>query len=172
MANEKVNPANAPEKSLPSRERIPMALPQTKLAVPEIPGYHLHWMRGDAQRIAQALKAGYEFVEEGEVEVVNSGLADDARKNGNSDMGTRISALAGADAGQDGQPQRLYLMKLREEWWQADQQALEDRNEQIAKAIRGGRDVGQNPDGGELRYIPEGHQKGMADIFTRKTRRT
>ena len=29
--------------------------------LPEIPGYHLHWMRGTPSRISQALRAGYEW---------------------------------------------------------------------------------------------------------------
>ena len=171
--NEKIsNPANAVEKAVPERTRIPMSLPQQKLAVPDIPGYHLHWMLGTPSRIAQAQRAGYEFVDEGEVDVANTGLADSATRSGNTDMGSRVSVVAGGDMGQDGQEQRLYLMKIRLEWWEADQKVLEDRNEQIAASIRGGQDLAANPDGNENRYIPDAHKKGVAELFTRKTRRT
>ena len=59
------------------RQRIPMSLPMQKLAVPELEGYHLHWMLGTTTRINQALRAGYEFVDPSEVDVVNTGLADE-----------------------------------------------------------------------------------------------
>lgn len=167
--SKKVNPANGPEKA--DRARVPMSLPQLKLSVPDIPGYHLHWMAGNPARIAQATKAGYEFVEPEEVDVVNSGLANGAATSGNTDMGSRVSVVAGGDTGSDGQEQRLYLMKLKQEWWEADQLALEDRNEQTAASLRGGRDLADNPNGSDNRYIPEAHRKGVADLFTRKSRR-
>ncbi len=169
MSQTPVNPANVPQKAKVERDRIPMSLPQQKLAVPEIPGYHSHWMRGTPSRIGQALRAGYEFVEEGEVEVIGHGVAD--IKSGNTDMGTRISVSAGQTLGADGQEERLYLMKIKKEWWEADQKALEDRNEQIAATLRGGQvSAGANGDSSN-RYIPDVHLKGVAELFTRKTRR-
>lgn len=164
----KVNPANAPAKAAPERERVPMSLPLQKLAVPELPGYHLHWMLGTSQRIGQALRAGYEFVDPSEVDVINHGLADDASRSGNTDMGSRVSISAGADLGEDNQTQRLYLMKIKEEWWQEDQRKLEERNEQIAATIRGGGNVGANPHGTEQTYIPKGHQSAVRNIFIPK----
>lgn len=163
------NPANSPETA--DRGRIPMSLPQQKLQVPDIPGYHLHWMIGTQARIAQAIKAGYEFVDPEEVNVVNTGLADSASASGNTDMGSRVSVLAGIGLGTDGTAERLYLMKIKQEWWEADQKLLEDRNEQIAAALRSGRDTGMNPNGSDHRYIPDAHLKGVSDLFTRKPRR-
>lgn len=165
-----VNPANTRDNSLPERTRIPMSVPQQKLAVPEIPGYHLHWFNGNHSRIQQALRAGYEFVDPSEVDVTNTGLADDAGKSGNSDMGSRVSIISGSDTDSDGGVPRLYLMKIRQEFWEEDQKTLEARNEQVAATIRGGGDVGNNPNGGENRYIPESHRKGVADLFTPKRR--
>ena len=154
------------------RERIPMSLPMQKLAVPEMEGYHLHWMLGTQSRLSQALRAGYEFVDETEVDIVGTGLADDLSKSGNTDMGTRISVSAGADVGADGSEQRLYLMKLKIEWWNEDQAKLENRNEQVAAAIRGGQHTGDaNPNGLDNRYIPDAHKKNNANILTPKNRR-
>lgn len=161
------NPANS-EKN--ERTRIPMSIPQQKLAVPDIPGYHLHWFNGNASRIQQALRAGYEFVDPSEVDVTNTGLADDVSKSGNSDMGSRVSIISGNDTDVDGSVPRLYLMKIRQEFWEEDQKTLEDRNEQIAATLRGGGDVAGNPNGGENRYIPEAHRKGVANMFTPKRR--
>lgn len=166
--NQPVNPANKRETKTEARERIPMSLPMQKLSVPDIPGYHLHWMRGDATRINQALRAGYEFVEPEEVSLANFGLADDASQSGNTDMGTRVSI--GSGQREDGTEERLYLMKIKEEWWQEDQKKLEDRNEQIAATLRGGHpDAGQNDD--SQRYVPEAHRKGVANLFMPKNRR-
>jgi hypothetical protein len=164
------NPANALEKTKSDRTRVPMSTAQLKLEVPEIPGFHLHWMMGNPSRIAQAMKAGYTFVDHDEVDVVNTGLADDASKNGNTDMGSRVSVVAGNDTGEDGKEQRLYLMKIPLEFWNEDQGALEAKNEQIAATIRGGGDAGGNPNGTEGRYVPEGNRKGMANLFNPKRR--
>lgn len=169
QANKAVNPANV-KGDRAERTRIPMSLPQQKLAVPDIPGYHLHWMMGSPSRIAQAKKAGYDFVDENEVDVVNSDLGGDASKSGSTDMGTRVSVVAGGTA-ENGSEQRLYLMKIRQEYWEEDQASLEDRNEQIASTLRGGQDIGANPHGADNRYVPEANRKAVANLFTRKTRR-
>ena len=95
-----------------------------------------------------------------------------ASADGNTDMGTRVSIVSGQDVGQDGQANRLYLMKIRQDWWEEDQAKLEDRNEQIATTLRGGADVGNNPNGSENRYVPESHKKNVAELFTRKSRRS
>lgn len=171
MAQEKVNPATKPEKANESRGRVPMSLPVLKLEVPDIPGYHLHWMNGTPSRIGQALKAGYEFVDNDEVDINNFGLADSANKTGNTDLGTRVSVSAGTGLDDFGQEQRLFLMKIRLEYWEADQKALESRNESIAASLRGGTVGAEGPDGGENRYIPEAHRKNVANLFTPKTRR-
>jgi len=173
----KANPATTSAATLAAtrqeRQRIPMSVPNPKLAVPDVPGYHLHWMLGTPSRIAQAMKAGYEFVDPDEVDVVNTGLADDASSSGNTDLGTRVSVVAGSGTDSNGQEERLYLMKIPQEWWETDQKQLEDKNEGIAAAIRGGtagRDG--NPHGSDQVYIPEQHRRTVADIFNRKTRRT
>jgi len=167
-----VNPSTTPrEEKKEERTRIPMSVPQQKLSVPDIPGYHLHWMNGNPSRISQALKAGYEFVDPEEVDVVNSGLADSASAHGSTDLGSRVSLSAGSSLDDNGGEQRLYLMKIRQEWWNDDQRKLEDRNEEIAASLRGGA-INNSADGAEQRYIPDAHRKGVAEIFQRKTRRT
>lgn len=173
MSNKQTNPANNVKQDRSERTRVPMSLPLQKLAVPEIPGYHLHWIMGSPSRIAQAIKGGYEFVNDDEVDVVNTGLANDPRESGNTDMGSRVSVIAGSDTGEDGREQRLYLMKIKEEWWQEDQELLAQRNEQVAAAIRGGRHVGANPHSrgpDDNLYVPEAHQKAVANLFTPKRR--
>ena len=160
---------NKPER-VTARTRVPMSIPAPKLAVPDIPGYHLHWILNDPARINQAMRAGYEFVSEDEVDVANTNLAGDMSTSGNTDMGSRVSVLASGSVGDDGKEQRLYLMKLPQEWWEEDQAKLEAQNENIAASLRGGGDASSNPHGQENRYIPEGTRRAMASMFTPKRR--
>ena len=168
MATPTTNPANPVAKKLSETTRIPMSVPRQKLAVPDIPGYHLHWMRGDQARLQQAIQAGYVFVEDDEVSVVNTNVANDVSSSGNTDMGSRVSIISGSDVDHKGNPSRLYLMKLKQEWWDADQKLLEDRNEQIAATLRGGAITGSNPYGSDNQYIPQSHRNAAANLFTRK----
>ena len=156
-----VNPANAPEKSKPERKRIPMSMPTQRLQAPDIPGYHLHWHVSG--RVQRAIAGGYEFVSPEEIDVVNTGLADDASKSGNTDLGSRVSVSAGETLDEQGNEQRLYLMKIKQEWWDEDQKALAGLNEQIAANIRGG-----SVAPAENAYIPSANIKSVANLFTPK----
>lgn len=170
--SQKENPANVEAAvTVTERTRVPMSLPVQKLAVPDIPGYHLHWILGNPARIQQALRAGYEFVDEAETDITNTGLADDAQSSGNTDLGSRVSVTAGG-SGEDGQGNRLYLMKLKNEWYEADQKAYEAQSEKTAAQLRGGQDMGVNPHGSEQRYIPESARKNVSNLFTPKSRRS
>ena len=142
MSSAKATVADATMKPAPAeRARIPMSVPLARLAVNEIPGYHLHWFNGNPQRISRALQGGYEFVTPDEVQVANRTIGGDTVHDGNSDMGTRVSLPTGDEVGSDGQPVRLYLMKIKEELWLADQQALvgdNSRLEGVRRALLGG----------------------------------
>lgn len=174
----KLNPANAVGKPVEERKRVPMTLPMLKLEVPEIPGYHLHWMRGTPDRIAQAEKAGYEFVDESEVDINNTSLGGDATKSGNTDLGSRVSQIAGEEIGADGQPIRLILMKQKLEWYEEDQKILQRRNDSIADTLLAGMQSGTvgGQDQGEMtadvaqRYVDSKRTK-IPDLFKRKQRR-
>jgi hypothetical protein len=155
------NPSNAPEKKVKDKTRIPMSVPQLRLAVPEIPGYHLHWMLGTPARLAQAQKAGYTFVEDDEADVNNFDLGGDASASGNSDMGSRVSLVAGGDTGADGEATRLYLMKLPESDWESDQAKLAVLNDEVAANLRGDNQI-------EEGYIPNSHKKNVAELFRKK----
>jgi hypothetical protein len=155
------NPANTPGKDEAERKRVPMSVPMRKLEAPEIPGYHCHWMRGTKARIAQAARAGYEFVSEDELAAAGGLNSMDLGGFGiatGSDMGTRVSLVSGEEFGPDGQAERLYLMKLKEGWWRESQAVSEERNEQVAASIRGGRFRAQeDKTPGDLSYGgPEG----------------
>lgn len=124
-----INPANAvtPQR----RARIPMSVPQRKLEVSEIPGYHLHWFRDD--NINRAVQAGYEFVEDKEVHLNQSGVGTSKDITGNSDLGSRVRVVSGTAA--DGNAEHLTLMKIRNEYWEEDRKAIENRNADVMSAI-------------------------------------
>ena len=134
------NPSIEPMKFTEDFERIPMSVPQRKLEVPfEIPGYHLYWMRGTPERIQQAIRGGYEFVDQNEVQLNNNDLGGDAAAGGNTDMGSRVSYVAGqGDVDVTGQPVRLYLMKIRNEWYEEDRKIIAQRNDRTTEQIRSG----------------------------------
>lgn len=164
------NPSNDTKRSVAERQRIPMSTTVQKLFVPDIPGFHLHWFRGTPERIHRAQQAGYQFVEPVEVDLNNLDIGGESAASGNTDLGSRVSVVSGEESARGEGPVRLILMKLPEEFWRADQQAVADHNERIAEAIRGGR-VGAGKAGGEtptdagLRYT-----KQADNLFTKKQR--
>lgn len=159
MEKPETNPANKePEKK---RDRVPMTLPLRKLELPEITGYHLHWMSDRAGRIEQALRAGYEFVTPEDIGALNrTELGSGLKSTGNHDMGTRVSVISGDET--------LYAMKIKEEWFREDQQLLVDRNEAITDTLLRGTVGSENEDaedrrGQKLRY-------GTAQIGNRSSK--
>ena len=158
------NPANEIATKLSNKTRIPMSVPQQRLAAPEIPGYHCHWMRGTPDRLAQAQRAGYTFVSGEEAETNNFDLAGDPEDSGSTDLGSHVSQVAstsGGDLDPDGNAIRMYLMKLPQELWEEDQKLIGDRNDQIAANLRGDNLV-------ENGYIPQSHKKSVAEMFQKK----
>jgi len=159
----KSNPAQTPQVRVTEATRIPMSVPTMKLAVPELPGFFLYWHLGED--IPRALRAGYTFVEDDELEVEQKGVANSAALSGSTDMGSRISIVAGSpDEGQI-EPQRLYLMKLPNAWREQDEAKRAEVNENIARSIRGGTlGADGDPDVGR-RYMKQGQ-----DLFYPKNR--
>ena len=138
MAIEAQSPANAAPR-VTDRTRIPMSTPRQKLSVPEIPGFSLYWMKGTPDRLGQALQSGYEYVDASETALSNHSLGGDARKDGSTDLGSRVSVIAGEDIGVDGQPIRLYLMKIKEEWHQEDLRAQAGASEKLRDQLTAGK---------------------------------
>ncbi len=118
-----------------STTRVPMNSAELKLTAQEIPGYYLYWMKGTPERIQQALSAGYTFVEMNETLTMNSILGSSSADSGNTDLGSRVSRLGGSEVGSDGQPIRLYLMKLPEEYHQEDIKAQDKRSMQLSETL-------------------------------------
>jgi len=161
--NDKVNPANESQVSAVPADYIPMSVPTQRLQVPEKPGYFRYWFRGDAARIQRAQQAGYEFVHQDDVRVNNRDLGGDASNSGNTDLGTRVSVTSGDDIGPDGNPNRLYLMQIPLDLYERGQKYLEERNDQVAMALRSGLLGADGEDVGDkkARYS----KSGVPDLF-------
>ena len=155
------NPANRRAKRVTAATRVPMSAPRQKLEVPAVEGFHLHWFL--ERNVANAQQAGYEFVDQEEVDLNDTNVADAAESDGHTDLGTRVSIIGGVDARD--QPERLYLMKLPTEWWLEDQKRLEERNERIAAALRGGLVGAEKDPDVAKRYLKQGQ-----DLFIPKKR--
>lgn len=165
MATETPNVASKPATLAAERRRIPMSVPVQKLEAPDIPGYHLHWFQGTPERIERALAGGYEFVDEKEAHINNTTLGGTSTRTGNTDMGSRVSVVSGQEIGKDGQPLRLVLMKIRQEWYDEDQKLVEKRNQQVVDTLLGG----MQGDGGDTshRYIDK-TRTTIPDFFKKR----
>ena len=103
--------------------RIPFGVPNTKLGITmSLPGYHLHWVNDTAGRIDEAKLGGYEFVSPSEV--------NDTSKE------SHIKRLVGKR--EDGSGMYAYLMKIRQDWYDEDQRALQSQVDKFDRAIRRG----------------------------------
>jgi hypothetical protein len=127
------NPANRPplHEQIASgrRKRVPVSNGRRKLEVPEIPGFSLYWFL--ERNVQAALEGGYQFVDSQETVLNQHGLANATDTNGNTDLGSRVSiGTTGPDGGE-----RLYLMKIKLEWFNEDQLEIHQRNKAILTSI-------------------------------------
>lgn len=172
------NPGDAGAKSSEDRKRIPLSVPQRKLETPDIPGYYLRWFKGTAQRLAQAERAGFEYVEQDEVQLNDVGLGGDGSKAGSADLGSRVSIVEGGEVDGGGNAIRMYLMKQKLEHHLEDQAISQKRNDSIADTLTagyaqgqvGGRAEGETAQDAGLRYVDKTRSK-IPDLFKRKTGR-
>jgi hypothetical protein len=97
------------------------------------PNFHYRFFKEVGQRIEQALQAGFIFADDDKITV--------GEREGNTDIGGKISVLGGDDPSQPGGAYRLVLMKQPIEFFKEDQQLKQDRvdglNAQINRTIRG-----------------------------------
>jgi hypothetical protein len=162
------NPANERKKiNLPPGYQ-PLGSGVQKLAVPEKDGFHRRWFRGNAGRIAQAQRAGYQFVDPSEVELNNFDLGGDAKDSGNTDLGSRVSIVSGEGVDASGQAERLYLMECPIELYEYSQSILAEKNESVAAALRGG-NLGVDQSGETAHDSKNRYLKGKTpDLFIPK----
>ena len=155
MAVAPTNPGTDAGKTVAERKRIPMSVPVQRLEVADLPGYHLHWFLSSPERLQRAMDGGYEFVDEQEMKINNVSLGGTSAASGNTDMGSRVSIVSGQEVGKDGQPTRLILMKIKQEWWDEDQVLVENRNSKVRDALLGGMIGAENdrPGDSQHRYV-------------------
>lgn len=157
QANPSIEPPRAPAR------RIPLGLPTLKLEVPEIPGYFCHWFRQNAGRVQQALAAGYQFVDKGEVELNSYGMAGSYMEDGNTDLGSRVTRAAEGGEG-------LILMKIRKELALEDKEAYIAQQEALASQIRG--DQGLPSPVGDTKHRYSASDKSQSNFLIPRHRRT
>ena len=129
---------SAAERTGTERKRNTFNGTEGKLTVDhKIEGYHLHILNDTPGRIQQALDGGYEFVKPSELLSVKENVT-----SRNTDVGDKVRFLVNPSA-KEGE-QYAYLMKIKQEWFDEDQAALQEKNNAIDDAIRSGR----NPESG------------------------
>lgn len=159
------NPANEKEPRVTDATRVPMSLPNLMLQVPEIEGYVMHWFADRPGRIGRALQAGYVFVAPDEVQLNNFDLASDLNETGSTDLGTRVSVHGGI--GELGRPERLYLMKIKREWYDKDMALREEATDKVVKALRHGT---TGADRESLVNATKRYARNTDNIFTKRRR--
>lgn len=138
----------ATDLAVSKRTRIPMSVPRQRLAVPEIPGYHVHWFL--TRNVARAMQGGYVPVNQSETIRTATGIAS---ANQNESLGTNVTH-GGLDSMFEGQPEVLHLMKCPQEYFEEDQQTLAGESEKLLAALRVGVDAaGDN----SQRYVGRGN---------------
>lgn len=130
--------AHEPEREPRGRaQRVPLGIQRLKLQSSQRPGFVRRWVNDDGARIQMAQQGGYEFV----------------RKDGKAtttDAGEAVSQIGGKSEG--GVPMRIYLMEIREDWYQDDQATKQESIDATEKQIRRGELVGKVGQDGV--YIP------------------
>ncbi len=142
------NPSSIPEPVEQRSRRIPMSTARRRLEVPIIPGYNLHWFL--EKNVEQAQQGWYEFVSRDEVHLNQHSPGTSFLVSGNQDLGTNVSIVTQAGDG----PTRLYLMKIKLEYFNEDQEALQNMNLDRLKAIFVDQQVfapGASPDALQMR---------------------
>lgn len=155
------NPANDRPVRVTDENRVSMSLPNLMLQVPEIPGYVMHWFADRPGRISRAMAAGYEFVAQDEVVINNFGLAADVADSGNTDMGSRVSVHGGTD--EKGGSERLYLMKIKQEWYDKDMKLREEASETIVDSLKAGMTGARSSEDVAKRYA-----RGTENLFVKR----
>jgi len=112
--------------------RVSLSAPNRKLEAVPIPGYHLHWFL--ERNVPKALRGWYEFVDPKEQPSADRSIGGRTEGTTSEDLGGgRITQIAGVN--ESGQPEQLVLMKIRQEYFNDEQQKLADRNLSIIRQI-------------------------------------
>lgn len=167
------NPGSAaqPRKKRDKKNRIPMSIPQRKLEVPTIPGWHCYWALED--NLPRFFDGGYELVDASEVDLNQTGIGSNHTMAGGNDLGSRVAVVAGKK--ETGDTDWFVLVKIEDEYYLEDQKKIEDYNRRILKAIFREKKVfddgsqGTNPGDTGQRYVKQADLAGT--LFQRRHRK-
>jgi len=96
--------------------------------------FSTRWFNDEQDRVARAVRAGYEFVEPGEIV---GGVGDDNVHDGNADLNSKVSTIV--TGRREGNPEvRAYLMKIKMSWYKKDQKTKQDQLDQTTDTLRAG----------------------------------
>lgn len=124
-----------------TRTRTPFGAGKLRLGVTKIPGYHMHWIADYAGRLEEAEGNGYEYVTNDEVKL----------SRGSDSASQRVSRVNGVH--DNGRVLTLWLMKIREDWYEENQQYYLERVRKVERQIKSGYiDGKRSPE----TYIPKG----------------
>jgi hypothetical protein len=140
---------NSTTKSQQRKIRRPLGSPDLKMSTSQRPGYTRRWVNDTPGRVNDALDGGYSHVgsDKRENEDISIGTSSESR---DSDLGSNVSQIVGVNEG--GQPLRSYLMEIKDEYYNKDQQTKAEKIDEVDAAIRSGNISGQV--GTDGRYIP------------------
>lgn len=119
-------------RAVAEQARKPFGAMRQKGFYPPRDGYHRHWINDEPGRVERALEAGYKHV---------------------IDPKTREPIKQPAGVAATGGVLLRYLMEIPQEWWDADQAALQKEVDEREAAYKVGAD-GHGTVGADGRYIP------------------
>ena len=112
-------------------ERVPLGIARQKLKVPEIQGYRLRWINDTPGRLNEARQGGYEFVMNDEI---GGKFGDTDIDQTNRDLGSKVCRAVSQTTGL-----KAYLMKIPNEYYEADQRAKQKEIDVVDQAIHSGK---------------------------------
>ena len=105
------------------------------------PGYRFRWVKDQSGRLTTMYNRGYDFVPYDS----RLGIGEEST-DGNTDVGGRVSVIAGADASSKEGGYRQFLMMIPEEIYSEIQKLKQEKNDEVDRAIHSTLDGGgKNP---------------------------
>lgn len=130
--------AQSTERRRSPNKRVPLGVPRQKMTTPSKPGYVRRWINDHNNRIQRAQQAGWEFVTD-----PNLHVGENVESGDRSD-GSMKRMPVGTQEG--GSPLYAYLMEIPREYYDEDQQAKQQKVDEIDAAIKGGNTTGKTGD--------------------------
>lgn len=120
----------------------------------EIPGYQLRWFNDQDGRVEAAVgRAWWDFVTQDEIAMQDGNKVLER----NSDLGTRVRAIVGTL--DSGDPLYAYLLKIKKEWFDEDQQVGASQIRASEREMM--KNGGLNTDRIAEKYLPDDRKKAL-----------